>query len=253
MATSITNTSITTDNVTTDGLVVDTNTLHVDATNNRVGINTTNGPESFNTTGNIRFQTNNQVRIEYLNSGGAYTSGVTGGAAVGFEYLTGGDHEIFFETHNSGVSHREVMRIDKDGYVTKLYQPAFRIGKTTGQQDSGGAYINPVSFQSAYFNVGNHFSTSTNKFTAPVAGRYLFGWVLGMYRYSASWMGIYSYVNNAFLAHSQTFAYSSPSWVNFDGSILVQLQVNDTFHLVGRNDSNAGIDNSGCFWGYLVG
>ena len=171
MATTITNTSISTDNVTpdnvtTDGLVVDTNTLHVDATNNRVGINTTNGPESLNTTGNIRFQTNNKVRLEYLNSTGAYITGTTGGAALGFEYFSGGaDHEIFFETHNGGVSHREVMRIDKDGYVTKPYQPFF--AGTWNQSAAGyvtGTYGNLVN------NGG--FTQSNGKIYVPTAGWY---------------------------------------------------------------------------------
>jgi hypothetical protein len=147
----------------------------------------------------------------------------------------------------------KALEMTTQGYVKQEYQPAFRVGKTSGQQGSGGSYIDPVSFQTSYFNIGNHFNLSTDKFTAPVAGRYMFGWMLGMYRYSATWMGIYSYVNNSFLAHTQTFNYSAPSWINFDGSVLVQLQANDTFHIVGRHDSNAGIDNSGCFWGYLVG
>ena len=228
--------------------------LNLDPTNNRVGINTTNGPESLNTTGNIRFQTNNTVRLEYLNSTGAYVTGTTGGAAVGFEYQTGGaDHEIFFETHNGGVSHREVMRIDKDGYLRKPYQPAFRVGKTTGQSGSGGSFIDPISFQQTDFNIGNHFSTSTSKFTAPVAGRYIFNWSVSINRNSASYTGVYSYVNGSYLDWTNSFQYSAPSWFPHDASIIVNLAANDTFHIVGRQDSNASIDNSGWFAGYLLG
>ena len=159
---------------------------------------------------------------------------------------------IIYQPSSAGVQN-DALVITPEGYITKNKQPAFRVGKTSGQQDSGGAYINPISYQQVVYNIGNHFSTSTNKFTAPVAGRYLFGWGVGAYRYSATWMGVYSYKNDAFLDYSQTFAYSTGSWHNFDGSILVNLAVNDTFHIVLRNDSNAGVDNSGCFWGFLVG
>ena len=159
-----------------------------------------------------------------------------------------GNKGMNFSTNDLGR-----LLIDGSGRVTKPYQPAFRVGKTSAQQDSGGAYINPITFDVSVYNIGNHFNLSTDKFTAPIAGRYLFGWMIGAYRHSASWMGVYSYKNNAFLDYSQTFAYSTGSWHNFDGSILVNMAANDTFHIVLRNDSNAGVDNSGCLCGYLVG
>ena len=144
--------------------------------NGNLGIGTTTGSESLNTTGNIRLQTNNKVRLEYLNTSGAYVTGTTGGAALGFEYLSGGaDHEIFFETHNSGVSHREVMRIDKDGYVTTPYQPMVRmsLGSNFGLNNvypSGpGAKITGFV---VHENIGNHWNNSNSNFTCPVAGVY---------------------------------------------------------------------------------
>ena len=91
--------------------------------NGNIGIGTTTGSESLTTTGNLRFQTTNTVRIEYLNTTGAYALGTTGGAAIGFNRPAAGDDEIFFETHNGGVSHAERMRINKDGHVTTPNQP----------------------------------------------------------------------------------------------------------------------------------
>lgn len=52
MATSITNTSVTTDNLTVDALTVDANTLYVDATNDHLGVNTTN-PAQYASSGNV--------------------------------------------------------------------------------------------------------------------------------------------------------------------------------------------------------
>lgn len=145
------------------------------------------------------------------------------------------------------------LTISQEGYVNKPNQPAFRVGKTTAQTSSGGTFMDPVSFQQTDFNIGNHFSTSTSKFTAPIAGRYLFNWSVSVLRNSASYTGVYSYVNNAYLDWTNSFQYSAPSWFPHDASIIVNLAVNDTFHIVCRQDSNATIDNSGWFAGYLLG
>ena len=169
----------TTGNATVGGdLTVDTNVLKVDSTNNRVGINTTSGPESLNigSGGNLRFQTTNTVRIEYLNTSGAYALGTTGGAAIGFNRPASGDDEIFFETHNGGVSHAERMRINKDGYVTMPYQPSFMVRGNNGawvSVSSGATSIIEFDGNTSH-NVGNHYSTANDRFVAPVAGRYLF-------------------------------------------------------------------------------
>lgn len=177
MATSITNTSVTTDNLTTDGLTVDTDTIHVDSTNNRVGINTTNGPEALNISGNgnLRFQTTNTVRIEYLNTTGAYALGTTGGAAIGFNSPSTGNDEIFFETHNGGVSHAERMRINKDGYVTTPNQPMVRMslgshfGRNNVHPSAPGGQITGFT---VHENIGNHWNNSNSEFTCPVTGVY---------------------------------------------------------------------------------
>ena len=160
----------------------------------KLGIGTTTGSESLTTTGNIRLQTNNKVRLEYLNSSGAYVTGTTGGAAVGFEYLSGGaDHEIFFETHNGGVSHREVMRIDKDGYVRRPYQPCFDVASNQGVSQN-----NYQTFNIQYHNVGGHFSLSNNRFTAPVSGLYqFFATTIKSSSASGSVSRVYIYVNGS--------------------------------------------------------
>ena len=147
----------------------------------------------------------------------------------------------------------EDFKVDGLGRVTMPNQPAFRVGKTTSQTSSGGSFMDPVTFQQTDFNIGNHFSTSTSKFTAPIAGRYIFSWSVSINRNSAAWTGVYSYVNGSYLDWSNSFQYSAPSWFPHDACIIVNLAANDTFHIVGRQDSNATIDNSGWFAGYLLG
>jgi len=159
--------------------------------NGNIGIGTTTGSESLTTTGNIRLQTNNKTRIEYLNSSSAYSTGSTGGSALGFEYTVSGNHEIFFETHHTGVSHREVMRIDKDGHIIQPYQPivslqpdttsnvttatsnTYLVGwKTVGGRQTlarSGISIGPSTY-SNYIANGNN----TGRFTFLTAGVYYF-------------------------------------------------------------------------------
>ncbi|MAI17187.1 MAG: hypothetical protein CMH04_00830 [Marinovum sp.] len=138
--------------------------------NGNLGVGTTTGSESLNTTGNFRFQTTNTVRIEYLNTTGAYALGTTGGAAIGFNRPAAGDDEIFFETHNGGVSHAERMRINKDGYVTMPSQPSFMAYGSWNYQAS--TYI-WQGFATVDHNIGSHWNNSIGRFTAPVAGRYM--------------------------------------------------------------------------------
>jgi hypothetical protein len=56
-------------------------------------------------------------RISFLDQSAAYAVGSSGGAAILFEQDGSGHHEIAFEVHESGVSHFEAMRIEKEGDV----------------------------------------------------------------------------------------------------------------------------------------
>ena len=61
--------------------------------------------------------------------------------------------------------------ISNSGVVTQPNQPAFQ-AKTTGGIADGSNVI----LTSTYVNTGNHYSTTNGRFTAPVAGVYLFFW-----------------------------------------------------------------------------
>ena len=80
--------------------------------------------------------------------------------------------DLAFYTRNSG-STAERMRINSTGAVTMPSQPYFAV-----EIDGNGNYTNTAStvalpFNTAVHNIGNHFNTSTYRFTAPITGKYL--------------------------------------------------------------------------------
>ena len=81
---------------------------------------------------------------------------------------------IFYQTDNNVMgfwtNKTERMRIDSNGNVTMPNQPSFHIQEMNAQ--SAGNFI--YAGATVSHNIGNHYSTSTGRFTAPVSGRYWF-------------------------------------------------------------------------------
>ena len=63
------------------------------------------------------------------------------------------------------------MEISADGQVTKSSQPSFAAYRNV---DGYGLNNQIFPFNTTRYNIGGHFNTSNYRFTAPVAGRYLF-------------------------------------------------------------------------------
>jgi hypothetical protein len=68
----------------------------------------------------------------------------------------------------------DAMTIDNAGRVTKPNQPCFSAGRLSPSQNITANTQTFVSLNTKEFDIGNNFNTSTYRFTAPVAGRYLF-------------------------------------------------------------------------------
>jgi hypothetical protein len=77
-----------------------------------------------------------------------------------------------FYTKADGQSNQKVMNIDGVGRITKPYQPSFFVFLTSPQTVATGGQR--VNFDTVRHNVGTHWDTTNKKFTAPVAGKYLF-------------------------------------------------------------------------------
>jgi len=175
-------------NITGSGdLTVDTNTLHVDSSNNRVGIGTTSPTIDGSLAG---LSVNGSGTMLHINNGDGATLKLTdpaSGANRGLGITLQGTSAAISNCESGelrfGTGNTERMRIDNNGYVTKSSQPVFSIsGGPNSYQDGSGNQTVVLHGQSGVFpgdmNIGGHFSYSNGRFTAPVAGNYMFTYTL---------------------------------------------------------------------------
>lgn len=92
----------------------------------------------------------------------------------------------------------ERMRIDSAGRVTMPYQPAFFAYFSSNTAISSGVYT--VSYDLTAYNTGNHFSTSTSTFTAPVSGVYQFNTAISIDSNSS----VFGYLSSEVLVNGGT-------------------------------------------------
>ena len=83
-----------------------------------------------------------------------------------------------FRTTSDGSSTATTrMKISKEGYVTKSYQPSFMAyGNSSWTDLNAGTNLTPYVFPNTAHNIGSHYNTTSGKFTAPVTGVYQFHW-----------------------------------------------------------------------------
>jgi hypothetical protein len=149
---------------------------------------------------------------------------------------------------NDGQTSRiDQLLIDAGGRVTMPLQPSFLATKTNGNQTGPGV----ISFNSVVSNVGSHYSTSTNRFTAPVAGVY---WIF------TSLLNIFNTRCQAAIRKNGTtvvimeYGFST-GYQQGSLGIAVPLAVNDyvDVHLTTSSDGAYGTGSYGSFSGYLIG
>jgi hypothetical protein len=85
------------------------------------------------------------------------------------------------------------LTINSSGYVTLPAQPSFYIVSNGGQTDYTTNEV--IIFNTARHNTGAHYNTSNGRFTAPVAGKYLF--TLNVYAYPSYTAAVLLTINGA--------------------------------------------------------
>tara|TARA_Y100001935_G_scaffold229968_1_gene209989 strand:+ start:446 stop:1282 length:837 start_codon:yes stop_codon:yes gene_type:complete len=154
-----------------DDFAVDTNVLKVDASNNRVGINTTSPSNDLHIS-----STNPVIRLQDTSTN-AYAQIFTNDA---------GSMRLRADAGNSQSNSNFILEIDgttqlsvdSSGRVVKPNQPSFQARSNLSNQNLSTAAGTTIAltgyFTAEYFDIGGHYNATNSTFTAPVAGRYYF-------------------------------------------------------------------------------
>jgi len=174
------------------------------------------------------------------NGGSAY-----GNFTIGVSNAKNGDPQA------SGT-HINPLIITSEGIVTKPNQPAFHAMSGVGITNTSTFPVTKLEFSSALVNTGGHYSTTNDRFTAPVAGVYKFsvgfmsnGSIPNRFGFFKNG-GIQGNVGYAIAAEYQRTSYE----------LCITLAVNDYVDF--RTNINAGTEGSvhadyRYFTGYLIG
>ena len=144
------------------------------------------------------------------------------------------------------------MSITSDGYVLKSNQPAFFVYRN--QSAWTLAANDHFIFNTAELNVGNHYSTSNGRFTAPITGRYVFHF-FSIFTGNANSDSIEMYKNGARLYGGDVHFTNSvgSAWDCVHYSRVIQLSGGDYVHMQTRTGHTFHGNHWGGWSGYMLG
>ena len=152
--------------------------------------------------------------------------------------------------HSGGTS---AMTIDSSGRISRSIIPSFKAYKaSSGNVTYGASDSISASFDTLDFNIGSHFSTSTGKFTVPIAGLYMFGYDLFNNTTSTASKRV-----NLRLSSGEQFGGQGQAAKTSDFvlSVVDELPVGETVEIISSYSDTIIYhgQNHSYFWGYFIG
>ena len=132
------------------------------------------------------------------------------------------------------------MQISANGQVTKSVQPSFAAYKNQGSYNLNNQ-IFPLD--TVRHNIGSHYNTSNYRFTAPIAGRYMFTFYSILNSQVNSGHYEIRINNGAGNGQSVHFTTVNSSWDHVSSSHILNLSANDYVNM--WSNSNIGWHGSG--------
>lgn len=206
---------------------IDSGTLFVDATNNRVGIGTTSPVKSLvvSNSGAFGFEVSPNDAAQSYNRLINYNRSTNQYAPVRYE---GSTHAFYANTDGTVLA----ASINTSGHVTMPSKPLFMGAPTTDY--SGGSMPTGVILFTASINNGSNYNGTNGRFTAPTAGWYRTTW--GGLQLAATVTSLQvngSDVHNG--NHFATGTTGTPTYVNMTQTTIRYLNAGDYLTIRGWN------------------
>ena len=228
---------------------VDTNTLHVDASNNRVGVGTTTPLKALHVQGSS--EADIFLRREDLTNKSwlLNVQSSTGDLNVKSRNDDGTAIATSFIAHQSG-------------YLTKPNLPSFlTYGSPTMTDTSGNhGYFHSFGNSGQSFDNGSNYNNTTGRFTCPVAGKYMFGLSISRNQsYSGANQLIYIGKNGdvSGAAYVGSNASASQQYDQIQCHFIYNMAVNDfavpLYYNASGTFTTLGSTPRNYFYGFLIG
>ena len=203
--------------------------------------------------GSIKFECTDDYPIIFIDSNASYANGSGAGVITWSVKDSSGDYcntasirshidgtpsndsapgRLEFHTTTSGTSPSVKMTIDSAGRVTKPNTPFVMVHiQTTSNRQTTGSYLvvpwDIIHVRGTSSNMGSHFNTSNHRFTAPVAGRYLFAMSLNIVGDNI----VKHRINGSDVSKAE-YRITDNVWDHADASFIYDMNANDYYDVV---------------------